>query len=331
MDKEADNILRQKRELMNLFPDRIRKYFDSVLEEAEVIQEVRLRSKKPVIIRKAGKDYYLSLKGDLKGPFFSTITMAMEPPLVFHPDDIEDIFRHICRDSVFAYTDELKNGFVTVPGGHRVGVTGHAVIESSGNALVETLRNISALNIRVSHELKGIAEPVLRSIMREGEFKNTVIVSPPGAGKTTLLRDMIRVLSDGTLYDGYHIGVVDERSEIGGMYMGECQNELGIRTDILDGCPKIRGIDMLIRSMAPQIVAVDELGSAEESKAIIRACYCGCKVLATIHGFGVHEIMEQSVMEPLVKDKMIRYYIVLSTKNGVGTLEGIYDKEGRLC
>lgn len=329
MDKEVYKISRIKQEILNLFPEKIRTWFDNVLREAEIMQEIRLRSNKPVIIRKKGQDYYLTLKGTLRGPFFGNITRQMEPPCILTMSDIESIFLHICRDSVFAYTDELKNGFITVQGGHRVGVTGHAVMLPKND--ISTLRNISALNIRISHEIKGIGEEVLSRIMRGGYFDNTIIVSPPGAGKTTLLRDMIRILSEGAAYGGYHVGIVDERSEIAGTYMGECQNDLGIRSDVLDGCPKVTGINMLIRSMAPQIIAVDELGSLEESKAIIRACYCGCKILATIHGFSVHEVMEQSFMEPLIKDKMIRYYIVLSNKKGVGTIEGIYDKEGMLC
>lgn len=170
-------------------------------------------------------------------------------------------------------------------GGHRIGLSGQAVLENENS--LRTLKNISFVNIRVAHEIRGVADKILPELYKAGRFQNTLIVSPPGFGKTTLLRDLIRQLSDGNAYGpGLRVGVVDERSELAGSYRGRPQNDLGMRTDVLDACPKALGMLLLLRSMSPQVIAVDELGEEQDLRVLHMAASGGCSLLATVHGAG---------------------------------------------
>ena len=165
--------------------------------------------------------------------------------------------------------------------------------------------------------------------IKNGEFIS--IVGPSGCGKTTLLRDLIRQISDGNQWvQGTTVGVVDERSELGGAYLGVPQNQLGIRTDILDCCPKSKGMMMLVRSMSPQVMAVDEIGSAEDVHALEYAMHCGCKMIATVHGETLEEIQRKPLFEQLVNEQCFERYVVLQNKTHVGEIAGIYDAYGKL-
>jgi stage III sporulation protein AA len=158
---------------------------------------------------------------------------------------------------------------------------------------------------------------------------HTLIISPPRCGKTTLLRDVIRQLSDGNeKRPGITVGVVDERSEIGACYMGIPQNELGIRTDVLDCCPKAKGMLMLIRSMSPRVIAVDEVGSVEDINAIEYVMNCGCKLIATVHGNSIEDIKNKPILGKLVEERLFERYVLLNNHDGVGHLEEIYDEKG---
>lgn len=158
---------------------------------------------------------------------------------------------------------------------------------------------------------------------------HTLIISPPGCGKTTLLRDIVRQLSNGGIRRrGMTVGVVDERSEIASCYMGIPQNDVGSRTDVLDCCPKDRGMIMLIRSMSPEILAVDEIGGMEEVDALRYAINCGCKMIATVHGSSMDDIRRRYAISNLVDGKVFERYIILDKSRGVGSVAGIYDMEG---
>ena len=153
------------------------------------------------------------------------------------------------------------------------------------------MKNISFINIRISHEVKGAADSVIPYMYKDEMLLNTLIISPPGCGKTTLLRDLIRQVSDGNSYGkGMTVGVVDERSELAGSFCGIPQNDLGMRTDVLDACPKKRGMLLLLRSMSPRVIAIDELGSREELDQLRRAQACGCRILATVHGESIGDV-----------------------------------------
>ena len=204
-------------------------------------------------------------------------------------DDIAYIIQMVTRYSMYAYQDSIRQGYVTVKGGHRIGVAGQAITRD-GHICGQ--KYISYINIRVAHEVVGCADEIIDFIC-SGGFKNTLVVSPPGCGKTTILRDIIRHISYGIGCVPLKVAIVDERSEIASSHVGIPQNDIGIRTDVLDMGLKSEGMIMLVRSMSPQVVAVDEIGSMEDVMAIKQIINCGCHILASIHGYGIADCINR--------------------------------------
>lgn len=177
-----------------------------------------------------------------------------------------------------------------------------------------------------------VRDEVLPYIRNGEQVYHTLIIAPPRCGKTTLLRDMIRQISNGTdRIQGKTVGVVDERSELAGCYQGIPQNDLGMRTDVLDACPKAKGMQMLLRSMSPDVVAVDELGKKEDFKAVESVVHCGCKLFATAHGNSLEDILRQPFFQKLRELEVFERYIVLGKKGHAGSIEAIYDGKGKPC
>lgn len=281
--------------------------------DLEGIEEIRLRADKPLMISKGGQDYFINNIGGL--------TLSYAEPALVTRQDIEKTLQLMCSYSIYAIEEELKQGFITLSGGHRVGLSGRGVIEGSK---IKTLKNISGMNIRIAREVKGCGSKLVNMLFKDG-LKHTLIASPPGCGKTTLLRDIIRILSWGeeNMQRGYKVGVVDERSEIAGCYMGVPQRDVGIRTDVLDACPKVQGMMMLLRSMSPEIIAVDEIGSLEDAETIENAINSGVKVIATVHGKDMNDIVERPGIKKMMEKKSFERVVLLSRKNGPGTIEDI--------
>ena len=261
--------------LLRIFPQKRRSFWQETADRGDRIREIRLRVDRPIMVETAQGDHFPDNRGHWqKTPYGGHLTTG---------EELRELMAWLCRDSVYAYADEIRQGFLTVEGGHRIGLCGQAVLENENS--LRTLKNIAFINIRVSHEIRGAADGILPQLYKEGRFQNTLIISPPGFGKTTLLRDLIRQISDGNAYGaGLKVGVVDERSELAGSYLGRAQNDLGMRTDVLDACPKALGMLLLLRSMSPQVIAVDELGEDADIRALHKAAACGCRLLATIHG-----------------------------------------------
>lgn len=214
--------------------------------------------------------------------------------------------------SWYAINTQLEQGFFTIEGGHRIGVTGRSK------------NQIGAINIRIARQRKGIALKVMPFIRNGSSIYNTLIVSPPGAGKTTILRDIIRILSDGA--DGsysFKVAVVDERSEIGACYEGIPQNDLGKRCDVLDGFPKVKGMKMLLRSMSPQIIAVDELGSVDDFNSVTEIINSGIRILGTVHADNIMELKEKKGLP-----EFERYILVGRDCYGRRSYQ-VYDRAGR--
>ena len=227
-------------EILSLFPDGLKGRMKPVLEDVEHLNEIRLGVNRPCRIIREGCEYFLSQDG-------TCLTQGNNTWLT-SDREIESIVNQMCSYSLYAFENELRQGFLTVQGGHRIGFAGKVILNTDGS--VRNFSCIRFLNIRISHEILGMADPVLPYLFQQGELWNTLIISPPGCGKTTLLRDLIRQVSDGTdTRQGQQVSVVDERSEIAGSYQGIPQNQVGIRTDVLDACPKTEGMMLLVRSM----------------------------------------------------------------------------------
>ena len=215
-------------------------------------------------------------------------------------------------------------------GGHRVGLAGQVILDGDGR--IKNMKYIRYLNIRIAHQIRGAADALMPCLFEEGRVMSTLLISPPGGGKTTMLRDLIRQVSDGTAYgSGVNVSVVDERSEIAGSYLGVAQNDVGLRTDVLDGCPKVEGMMQLIRSMAPQVLAVDEVGSLADVKALQMAGGCGCKLLATIHGGSMEEVRQKDYMRYVMEQRLFERYVMMDRRRGACRIVEVYDREGKPC
>lgn len=244
--------------------------------------------------------------------------------------DITEMLNYISNYSLYAYSEELKQGYITIEGGHRIGLAGSVARE---NGKISGLHHVAFLNIRIAHEKKGCAEEIMRFIRNGESVYNTLVLSEPGAGKTTLLRDCIRQLSEGTEdVDGMKVCVVDERSEIAASHLGVPQNDLGPRTDVLDGCGKPEGMRMLLRAMSPQVIAVDELGGEEDFLAVEQALYSGSRVIGTIHAGSVRELSEKPFLQKWVEKRMFGRYIWIRRMADGRRCTQVFDAQmERLC
>ncbi len=258
--------------LLRYMPERIYLTLGRVpIKTLLTVEEIRLRAGGPLMIFSGGVCSYVTDQGTLcsDSSYGMKITFS----------EVEETLRLFCDGSVYAMEENIKNGYVTLYGGHRVGICGTAIADS--NRLLG-IKDISCLNIRVSHEVLGAAETVIKSIITGG-LKNTLIISPPGGGKTTLLRDICRILGGDNRYS-YKIAVADERGEIAGAYKGNAYNNIGVRTCFMDGCPKHIAMEMMLRSMGPDIIITDEIGGRDDECAIKKIITCGVCVIATAHG-----------------------------------------------
>lgn len=293
-------------EVFSIFPNMLREILTELRVDAGHLQEIRIRAGRPVSVMCGNREY---VSGCL-------VTGTQ----------VGEILAYLSSYSLYAYEDEIRQGFLSLPGGHRVGLAGRTVLEKEH---IKTMTEISSLNIRFAHEVKGCADLLIPYLWEGEKLMHTLIVSAPGIGKTTLLRDCIRQISDGSSsHSGMTVGVVDERSEIAGTFRGVPGNDVGIRTDVLDGCPKAEGMMMLIRSMAPKVVAVDEVGSREDLTALMSAMHCGCVLLATVHGSSMEELERKPVLREMMEMRLFERYVVLKPGRKPGQLGKILDREG---
>lgn len=275
-------------QIFNYFPCKLG-VPDEILNYAE---EIRIRLGQAILIRYGDKE-------------FLTKQIANEKIIL-------NLLENFTENSIYAMQSEINLGFITIKGGHRVGISGTCIFE---NGKIKNIRYISSLNIRVAHEIKGCGAHLVRELYLNNNFENTLILSSPGCGKTTLLRDMIRELS----MNGNNISVIDERAEIAATYKGIPQNDLGPRTDVMNNCRKDTGIRMMIRSMAPNIIATDEIGDTRDVEAIYDANFAGIKLLLTAHGDSINDIPQR-----LSKGKLFRNIIILKKEKRPGGIKNIY-------
>lgn len=312
--------MRDRQEFLKIFSLPIRQILGRLNLDFEKLQEIRLRPGKPLLVLWDGREYFVKNSGEA----------SVHSGEGYCPQrkEILETMELLSGFSLYAFEEELRQGFLTIHGGHRVGVAGQVILE---NGKIKNLKHISFLNVRLCREIPGCADGVMPYVRDEETVCHTLLISPPRAGKTTMLRDMIRQVSDGNLQSpGRTVGVVDERSELGGCCMGVPQNDLGIRTDILDGCPKAEGIMMLIRSMAPEVIAVDEIGTQKDLEAVETAACCGCKVFATVHGSSMEELRNNPAMRRLTESGIFERYIFLQNERMAGRVKSVLDGNGRV-
>lgn len=305
----------EAQQIENLFAGNIRQLLMEANLDYDKLYEIRLRVGRPLFLTYDGGECFLRSPG--------------QEQYVVTREDLTETLEYVTGYSLYAYEDEIRQGYISVQGGHRVGVTGKVILD---RGRIMGMKYISCINVRLAHEIQGCADKVMSYIRTKNWIANTLIISPPRCGKTTLLRDIIRQLSNGwENTPGLTVGVVDERSELAGCYQGIPQNDLGMRTDVLDCCPKSEGMQMLVRSMSPDVVAVDELGREEDFRAVESVIYCGCRLIATAHGNSLEDILAQPFFQKLKKMEIFEKYIVLGDRNQTGVIKGIYDAKGRRC
>lgn len=297
--------------MADFFPERLRRDWTAHGLDIKTVREIRIRVGKKV---RAVAEHEIAL------------------PFVYGERELEDIFRYLCHDSVYAYDEERRQGYMTVEGGHRVGITGE-VARVDGGYLAKHIRYI---NIRIAHERKGMAKtaaPYLHGAKGRGQPLNTLIISPPGLGKTTLLRDLIRMMSNGECgFSGFNVGVIDERGELAGAYRGSAVLDCGERTDIVTGGDKGYGIAVLVRAFSPRVIAIDEIGKDSDAAAIVHAGVSGCAVFATAHGSSLEDVMKNKKLEELIRLQIFERYLVLSSDEKGFRYFEIWNGEGvRIC
>ncbi|MDN5346879.1 MAG: stage sporulation protein [Clostridia bacterium] len=290
------------------------------VEVLKNLEEIRLRRGRPLQVRWSGGEGWVAGGGGT--------TLDLGQARILQAGELQYALQALTRNSLYALEEELRLGYITIPGGHRVGLTGEAVVE---NGEVKTLKNITGLNIRLARSLTGCARPLL-PFLSDGQNRpyNTLIISPPRCGKTTLLRDLVRSFSLGLppLPGGFNVAVVDERSEIAGCYQGIPQLDVGPRTDVLDRCPKASGMLMLLRSMGPEIIATDEIGRPPDLEALQEVLNAGVAVLATVHAPDIEALSRRPGWAPLLAAGVWQRLIVLSRRSGPGTVEAVFDGAG---
>ena len=275
--------------ILEYFPNKIvQAILNSINEkEIETLEEIRIRVSKPIILKVANKEIIVEY--------------------IVTTQDILEIVEKITENSMYSYQQQICSGYITLKGGHRVGISGNVVMEENK---VINVNYIYSLNFRIARQIIGVAEKVVNEVLKNDEVSNTLIISKPGAGKTTILRDLIRIISKTKT-----VGVVDERGEIAAMYKNEPQNDLGIKVDILSNISKSFGIKMLVRSMSPDVIVADEIGTKEDIEAIKYAVTSGVKGIFTAHANNIEDVKKSPILKELLNLNLIEKIIILDKNN----------------
>lgn len=275
--------------------------------------EIRLRTGLPLLVigglRK--EKYFLAASGRI---------VSAQSAYLPTKDEVNRIFASICRSSVYAYKEDIRNGFITLRGGHRVGIAGKMLPDGS-------VYDVSSLNLRIARQVKGCASELMRHIIKnQDEIYSTLIISPPACGKTTIIRDIARILGSGSktpYFKGANVGIIDERSEIAACYNGTPANDVGMMTDVYDACPKEKGILMMIRSMAPEIIITDEIGGPGDAAAVESAMNAGVKIIATAHGSRLSDLKVRREIAAMISAGVFEKYITLRAGSGPAVIQEV--------
>ncbi len=292
--------------LKNILPENI---YNILAEKVSfnAINELRLRADKPIVVAIGAQRFFLSEHG-LGG----NLDEAIKASRVM----IEDIIFRASECSIYSVNEQIKRGFIIMPNGVRLGIGGD-LIEEQGH--IKTMTNFQSLNIRIPHEIYNCSLTAFPYILQEENILNTLVISPPGAGKTTFLRDFICQLSQRNY--AFNVLVLDERGELdlGGSSLGNFSDKICFAS-------KKVGFENGIRSLAPNLIVTDELGGQEDIEAIRYATSCGVNLLASCHSDTIENFIKKPSFSKLIDEKVFKRYVLLSMRQGPGTLEGIYNE-----
>lgn len=306
-----------------LFRKEVLPYFASPIKEMLMklgdehylhLEEIRMRYGQPLIFKLGDRDFTMDVQGRLSNDIRTGYRIG--------EDDLYRTIASISDNSLYAFEEEIKRGFITVAGGHRVGLAGQVVLQGD---TVKTLKNFSSICFRIAREVKDCALPLL-SYINGGDrmVRNTLIISPPRCGKTTILRDLARILANGSKrFPAFNVAIIDERSELAGSYQGKPQLDVGVRTDVLDSCPKAQGMIMALRSLSPQVIITDEIGRPEDVEAIEECVNAGVAVISSVHASNVDELQKRPIMRKLLSSRAFHIGVILSRVKGPGHIQDI--------
>ncbi len=293
--------------LKNILPNNIYEILVSKVN-FKSINEIRLRADKPIVLNIGSQRIYLGENG---------VTSNLKFALYASKIMVEDVIFRASECSIYSVNEQLKKGYLVTKGGIRLGIGGD-VIEEAGK--IKTLTNFNSINIRLPHEIKNCSLNAFNFLIVNNQILNTLVISPPGAGKTTFLRDFVYQLSERNY--AYNVLILDERGEID-LGTDGC---VGNFSDKISFAKKSIGFENGIRSLSPDLIVTDELGHQEDVDAILYAVNSGVSVIASAHSDTIENFIKKPTFDELVKNKVFRRYILLSQRNGPGTLEGIYDE-----
>ncbi len=281
--------------VVNCLPQELANRLDTIgAADGERIEELRLRNGYPMTALIAGEERALGGRAVCE-------------------DDLRELLERASQASAHTVLDQIKNGYVTIKGGHRIGLCGTV---SCQNGNPSTLRYLYSAAVRVARSVAGQASALISQLTVNGQFVDTLILGPPGSGKTTLLRELIGALSNGEGAGPYRVAVADERGEIAALYHGVPQFAVGKQTDILDGCSKAVAIPILLRGMNPQVLAVDEVTHPADAAAIMEAVGCGTTLVATAHGNDVRDLERRPVYRQMLAERIFQRAVILQNLKG---------------
>lgn len=300
--------------LKDILPAKLDEVFETKINYS-TLNEIRFRMDKPIVVFMNGQAFFLGENG---------LTNNIAQAIIATKTMIEDIVYRASECSIYSVNEQIKLGFVMASSGVRIGLAGTIVVDGGA---VKTIRDFTSINIRIPHEIRGCCLNAFSDIVQNGGIKNTLIISPPGCGKTTFLRDFLKQLSSKNYC--LNVLVVDERGEIA------CQSDkgqafdVGNFSDIISFSPKNRAIEHGIRVLSPNLVVTDELSGEDDVLAIIRAINSGVGIISSIHADSIETLKRKKEFSKLFENNYFERFVVLSSREGPGTCEGIYDENFR--
>ncbi|ASN05277.1 stage III sporulation protein AA [Virgibacillus necropolis] len=294
-------------EIVRLFPEHIKDAIQRKVQDRWTeLQEIRFRLNQPIeLIYDSKIDWIHSVKPESQDGIF--------------------VLNQLSNFSLYRMEDELREGYITIEGGHRVGLAGK--VNTLGGT-VKAIQHITFFNIRIAKQKINVASPIIPYMYKE-KYMNTLFIGAPQTGKTTLIRDIVRLIATGWKdIPAKKVAVIDERSEIGGSIKGVPQHNVGIRTDVMDACPKAEGMMMMIRSMSPDVLVVDEIGSKKDVQALMEAILAGVVVVCSVHGQTLEEIKKRPSMQTLFQQNVFKRFVLLEKNQQPGFVHAIYDEVG---